>query len=155
MGPDQIPKVTDVTVARHDPQLVVLSTAAHGKGDPDTAVRIALAAIDAISVLPEDQRRVYSDLIEAWLSEAARKVLMTLPQTQPFYSEFGRRSYERGVGEGEARGKAEALLKFLAQRGLAITDAQRGRILECTDAPTIDGWLDRALSVASVDELLG
>jgi hypothetical protein len=155
MGPDQIPKVMDADVARRDPQLAVLSTAAHGKGDPDTAVRIALAAIDAISALPEDQRRVYSDLIEASLSEAARKVLMMLPQNQPFYSELGRRSYERGVGEGKAEGKAEALLKFLALRGLAISDVQRRRILECADAATIDGWLDRALSVASVDELLG
>ena len=154
MGPDQIPKVMDADVARRDPQLAVLSTAAHGKGDPGTAVRIALAAIDAISALPEDQRRVYSDLIEASLSEAARKVLMTLPQNQPFYSEFGRRSYERGVGEGKAEGKAEALLKFLALRGLAISDVQRRRILECADTATIDGWLDRALSVASVDELL-
>jgi hypothetical protein len=109
-------------------------------------------ALAAISALPEDQRRVYSDLIEASLSEAAREVLIILPQNQPFYSEFGRRSYERGVGEGKARGKAEALLKFLALRGLAISDVQRCRILECADATTIDGWLDRALSV---DELLG
>jgi hypothetical protein len=163
IGPDQVPKIIDADVARQDPQLAVLSAAAHGNGDPDTAVRIALAAVDAISTLPEEQCRVYSDLIEAALSEAARKVFMTLPQNQPFYSEFGRRSYERGVGEGEARGKvegkaegkAEALLKVLALRKLAITDAQRSRILECADAATIDGWLDRALAVASVDELLG
>ncbi|HEX7844070.1 MAG TPA: hypothetical protein VF469_41630 [Kofleriaceae bacterium] len=43
-------------------------------------------------------------------------------------------------------------------RGLAISDVQRRRILECAAAARIDGWLDRALSVASVasvDELLG
>ena len=82
---------------------------------------------------------------------------MMLPQTQPFYSELQRRSYERGVGEGEARGEAKALLKILARRGLAVTDAQQRRIVECTDLAVLDRWLDRALSVApvaSVDELL-
>lgn len=60
-----------------------------------------------------------------------------------------------GEAKGEAKGKAEALLRILAQRGLSVSEDQRRRVLACTDLATLDGWLDRALLVASVDELLG
>jgi hypothetical protein len=49
---------------------------------------------------------------------------------------------------------AEALLLILRRRGLAMTDDQQRRIVTCTDLATVDHWLDRAFSVASVDELL-
>ena len=84
------------------------------------------------------------------------------PQIEKFFSEAHRRSYDRGkaegkaegTAEGEAKGKAEVLLMFLRRRGLAITDDQEHRILTCTDLAIIDRWLDRAFSVASVEELL-
>lgn len=56
---------------------------------------------------------------------------------------------------GEARGTAKTLLWILAQRGLPWSEGQQRRIVECTDLPTLDGWLDRALLAASVDELVG
>jgi hypothetical protein len=37
---------------------------------------------------------------------------------------------------------------------LAITNDQQHHIIACTDLATLDRWLDRAFSVASVDELL-
>jgi hypothetical protein len=37
---------------------------------------------------------------------------------------------------------------------VAITDEQQSQILSCTDLATLDRWLDLALSIASVDELL-
>lgn len=55
--------------------------------------------------------------------------------------------------EGEAKGEAKAILKIMAQRGLPISEDQRRRISACTDVPTLDRWLDRALSV-TVEELL-
>lgn len=66
-----------------------------------------------------------------------------------------REFWETGVALGEARGKAKALLWILAQRGLPWSEGQHRRIVECTDLTTLDGWLDRALLVTSVDELLG
>jgi hypothetical protein len=48
----------------------------------------------------------------------------------------------------------KALLKVLAQRGLILTEAQQRRITECSDVAVLDRWLDRALTVASVDEIL-
>lgn len=46
------------------------------------------------------------------------------------------------------------LSRILGQRGPPMSDEQRRQIHECTDVATQDGWLDRALSVASVDEFL-
>jgi len=35
-----------------------------------------------------------------------------------------------------------------------MTDDQQRRIVTCTDLAIVERWLDRAFSVASVDELL-
>lgn len=159
VGPQGIPVIVDPDRAAREPELTVLSAIAHGQGEPETAVAVALAAAAAVSPLPDRQRELYSAVIEAALSDAARKALEMLPQTQKFLSESQRHSYERGVAEGEARGKAEgkasALLQILAQRGLAITAEQQQRIAGCTDLGTLDRWLSRVLAVSSVEELLG
>jgi flagellar biosynthesis/type III secretory pathway protein FliH len=159
IGPEGIPQVTDRDLASREPQLAVLSVLAHGSGDVETAVSIGRAAVHAVLPLPEEQRVLYSMLIEQALSESARKALNMEPQIEKFFSEAHRRSYDRGKAEGEAegeaKGKAEALLMFLRRRGLAMTSDHQHRILTCTDLAALDLWLDRALSVASVDELLG
>jgi hypothetical protein len=43
---------------------------------------------------------------------------------------------------------------ILKRRGLAMTDEQQRQIVSCADLATLDRWLDRALSVTSVEELL-
>ncbi|HET7500525.1 MAG TPA: hypothetical protein VFK02_05960 [Kofleriaceae bacterium] len=123
--------------------------------DKQTAVSIARAAVGAVSQLPEEQRLLYSALIEKALSEAARKALDMEPQIVKFFSDAQRRSYDLGKAEGEAEGKAEALLMFLRRRGLEVTEEQRQQIVTCTDLAALDHWLDLAFSVPSVDELLG
>ena len=50
-------------------------------------------------------------------------------------------------------GFAKALLEVVEYRELPITSDQQRRITECTDPAMLDGWLDRVLLVASVDEL--
>ena len=151
IGPEGIPQVTDHDLALREPQLAVLSVLAHGRDEVETAVPIARAAVHGISSLPEEQRLLYFMLIEHALSEAARKALEMEPQIEKFFTEAHRRSYDRGKSEGEAK----ALLIVLRRRNLAMTGDQEQRILTCTDLATLDRWLDRAFSVASVDELLG
>jgi hypothetical protein len=169
IGPDGIPVVTAVDQARREPPLVMLSVIAHGDGDPDTAVAIARAALVAIEDLPEDQRLLYSAIIERALGEAARKAFEMLPETQRFMSESQQRSYAKGMAEGEAKGlaegeakglaegeakgMAEAVLRILARRGISATDLERRRILECGELESLGRWLDRALTVAAIDEL--
>jgi hypothetical protein len=178
VGPDGVPKLIDPARARRDPQLAVLSVMAHGRGEVTTAAAIGAAAAVAIQRLSEEQRMRYSLLIEANLSEAARKAIEMEPGIAKFFSKAQQRNFERGVAkgkaegeakgkaegeakgkaEGEARGRAEgeaaALLKILMRRGLTLTVVQRRRIMGCTDVAMLEGWLDRALSVSSVAELL-
>jgi hypothetical protein len=158
IGPEGIPQVTDHELALREPQLAVLSVLAHGGDKLETVVPIGRAAIHAVSLLPKEQRLLYSLLIEQALSEAARKALEMEPHIEKFFSEAHRRSYAegqaKGEAEGEAKGKAEALMMILKRRGMAMTDEQQRRIVTCTDLATIDRWLDGAFSVASVDELL-
>jgi len=158
IGPEGIPQVTDPDLALREPQLAVLSVLAHGGGDDvETAVSIGRAAVYAIMPLPAEQRLLYSLLIERALSETARKAMEMEPHIEKFFSEAHRRSYDRGKAEGEAegeaKGKAEALMMILRRRGMAITNDQQRQAIACTDLPTLDRWLDRAFSVASVDEL--
>ena len=147
--------------ARREPQLAVLSVMAHGRGELKTAAAIGAAAAKAIQRLSEEQRVLYSLLIEANLSEAARKAIEMQPGLEKFFTRAQRQNFERGraegeakgKAEGEAKGKAEALLKIVAQRGLTFTAEQRRGIIACTDVATLERWLDRALSVSSVAEL--
>jgi hypothetical protein len=157
VGPDGVPKLTDQARARREPQLAVLSVMAHGRGEVATAAAIGTAAARAISRFPEEQRLLYSLLIEANLSDAARKAIEMQPGLQNYFSEAQRRNFERGRAEGEAKGRAEgeaaAVLKILARRGLKLTAEQRRRIVGCTDLATLERWLDRSLSASSVSDL--
>ncbi len=85
------------------------------------------------------------------------------PKALRLFSESQRRAYAEGFAVGFARAfpatkaeaLAEAVLHVLAQRSIAITDAQRRQIAECIDLELLDRWIGRAFSVTSVDELLG
>jgi hypothetical protein len=59
-----------------------------------------------------------------------------------------------GKAEGKAEGKVEAILAVLTARGIASSEADRARITGCSDAPTLDAWLVRALSASSVEEVV-
>jgi hypothetical protein len=52
-----------------------------------------------------------------------------------------------------AQGEAKALLRVLDRRGLTVSDDQRERMLTCTDIATLEGWLDKAVTASSADEL--
>jgi hypothetical protein len=45
-------------------------------------------------------------------------------------------------------------MMILKRRGIAVTDEQEGQLISCTDPVALERWLDRAFSVASVEELL-
>jgi hypothetical protein len=175
IGPDGIPIVVDVEQAVRQPHLAVLSAVAHGGGDPRTAAATAAAAALAVDRFPEEQRLLYSALIEAAMSDAARREFQMLPKTPDFFSEAQRRSFYRGKEEGKAEGKAEGraegkeegrakgkaeakaemLLRVLTQRGLAVSEARQRQILDCGDQATLDRWWDRALAITSIEQLFG
>jgi hypothetical protein len=153
VGPDGVPIITDPERAKQDPELAVLSVMAHGHGDVEIAVKIALSAASATVELEEDTRVLYFDLIEAALSDAARKAFAMLPPGYEFQGPTFTKGKLEGKAEGKLEGKAEAVLTILQTRGLVPSDAQRERILTCHDLEAIKAWIARAVTTASVDTL--
>ena len=96
------------------------------------------AAIAAAAGLPEDIAALYYD-------RRALEELMSQGNYQ-YQSDFARKYV--------AEGKAEAILRVLDARRFAVSDAQRARVLACSDAALLDRWLDRAVTAASADEAL-
>lgn len=70
-----------------------------------------------------------------------------------YKSDFARRHYERGWAEGWVEGVAEAMLALLSARGIDVPERARVQITECTDLAQLEAWLQRAVTIASVDEL--
>jgi len=158
LGPDGVPLITDSERARQAPELAVLSVMAHGQGNVETAVRIAATAAEAAAGLDEDIRVLYLDLIEAALSEAARKAFAMLPQSYEFQGpSFKKGKLEghlEGQLEGELKGQTSAVLTVLETRGLVPTASQRARLLACRDIDTVKAWIAKAVTAPSVDALL-
>jgi len=156
LGPDAVPVVTDRARAEAEPELAVLSVMAHGRGDVERAVQIALAAVAGVGhVSDRDLSVLYSDLIDAALSEAARKAFQMLPQGYQFQSESMRQSFEKGRAAGQAAEKAADVLDVLDARGLLVSLEQRDQILGCSDLELLKRWLRRAATITSVDALFG
>jgi hypothetical protein len=55
--------------------------------------------------------------------------------------------------KGEAKGKAEAILKILAARVVIVSAEQQQEILSCHDLARLDRWLLRALQASSAAEV--
>jgi Putative restriction endonuclease len=59
-----------------------------------------------------------------------------------------------GSREGEIKGRRDALLAVLAARGLAVSEAQRARILEAADVEVLDRWLVQAVTAKATEAAL-
>jgi hypothetical protein len=154
LGQDGVPVVTDPERAKHDPELAVLSAIAHGGGDAQVAVSIALAAAGALAELDEERRVLYFDLIEAALGEAARKAFEMLPQGYEFQGPSYKRGHDEGHDEGQRLAVAANVLEVLEVRGLEVPVTVRQRVQACKDLDALKRWHRRAIVVRSAEELL-
>jgi hypothetical protein len=77
------------------------------------------------------------------------KTVVSSQQAEELMQTFAEEHFERG----RQHGKAEALLRILAVRGIPVDDASRQRIVSCTDMATLDQWFERALKAHRVSEL--
>jgi hypothetical protein len=158
IGPREIPVITDPAVAAANPELAVLSVAAHGR-EPG-AEFIARAALAACVRLDSQDGLHYADFINAFLGDLARAALRQIMQVNddrnPFFSqEFRERWFKErseGEAEGEVKGAARILLKLLRKRW-TVPEAVAERVLACQDVEQIDAWSERALDVATLDEV--
>jgi hypothetical protein len=153
LRPSVVPVIDEAEEAQKAPELAVLSAMVHGGGNVETAVKIALAALNAVHELDRDRFLLYFDLVRTALSEAGKKALRMHPQGIQFFDESLQQSFDRGRVEGRAMEKASAVLDVLDARGLAVSDAQRERILSCNDLEILTTWLRRASTASCTDAL--
>ena len=59
-----------------------------------------------------------------------------------------------GELKGELKGKRGALLRLLARAGIAFTEDDRARIEACTDAATLDRWIDNVFGAKTAADVL-
>jgi hypothetical protein len=165
IGPRGVPVITDLEVAKADPELAVLSAMAHGQdADVDLAARIAAAASAAAVHLDPDRALLYYDLVLASLSEAARESLMSIqPDGYEFQSDFAKQWSKRvaqgrqegrqeGEARGEARGRASTVLKLL-QLKFGDLPADVVTCIETGSLEDLDRWAERILFIERLEDL--
>jgi hypothetical protein len=138
-----LPRITDAAEAQRLPELAVLSTMAHPE------LEVATAAISAIPGLPEDQARLYLDVILAALSPSLRKILEIPMRGYVYQSEFARKYY----GQGHEAGLQSAVLALLKAKLDVVTDDDQAAIEAVHDERTLTeliGLLGRATSAPEV-----
>ncbi|MEU3254823.1 hypothetical protein [Streptomyces sp. NPDC006997] len=87
---------------------------------------------------------------ETW-RELEKMVISYFPGRGTVFEE----AYLDGEAKGKAAGKAEGILRVLEARGLAVSDAVRDRVSNCTDLALLDNLLVRAVTIERADELFG
>ena len=71
------------------------------------------------------------------------------------YKTYAEEVMEQGMAQGMAKGLVRSMLRVLDARGLSLDDGARQRILSCTDTEVLEGWLERALTAATLSDVFG
>lgn len=80
---------------------------------------------------------------------------MDMSKYQP-QSEFCKTWHQKGLDEGRQEGREslqKCLLSMLSQRGIPLTESDRGRIRACQDQALLDRWFTRVLSATCAEDL--
>jgi hypothetical protein len=149
VSPNRLRPVTDPHEARRCPELAVLTAPAHA--DTPAGPQVLRALCEAIAALNRDDGKLYDDYARSLLSDAARKLLEEIVAIENYVwkSDFALEHQAKGRAEGEAK----ALLLMLRARKVCVSDEARDRIMSCTDLQQLERWVERAVTVDTVDEL--
>ncbi|MFI1075924.1 hypothetical protein [Streptomyces puniciscabiei] len=97
--------------------------------------------------------RHLGDLLEIGLGNTpAQEIWRELMSITTFFPGRGT-LLESAYLDGAAKGESEAILRFLAARGIPVPEEARERIAGCTDLDLLGRWLDRTPHVQCVHEL--
>jgi hypothetical protein len=153
LGPDNLPRLTDLEQACRAPQLAVLGALVHGRGPGGRAVVItALRAVASSPRLDTARAAQYHSLVLGVLPVEQRRAVeaeMASAPNTPYVSEFARR-----ITQSHLQGMAQAVLSVLQARGVRVTASERARVLGCDDQATLDAWIAAAVTATSVAEVL-
>ncbi|MFD8570085.1 hypothetical protein [Streptomyces sp. NPDC059639] len=151
LGPGSVPMITDPEAASADLPLAVLSAVTHGKDPRIGAILKMLGA--ALKTADRDTAMVFSELTELGLGALpAADLWRNLVSVD--LSFFRSQTAQNLRAEGRAEGEARAILRVLDRRGVPVPEEARATITACTDPGILDTWLDRALTAATIDDVL-
>lgn len=110
---------------------------------------------------PEDAATVARYIVEVAGDEPfenlQKRILEVVPAMEKPMATAAEQLIQEGVrkgeAKGEAKGKADGILAIFETRGLAVSEEQRARVLECKDAGQLDRWLRKAVTAQSAAEL--
>ncbi|MEV6063904.1 hypothetical protein AB0L62_28220 [Nocardia asteroides] len=147
--------MTDVETALTDLPLAALSAITHATRPEIGAILEALSA--ALHLAGDrDDAQIYTELVEMGLGRTRGATiwrnLMSIDLSF-FRSETSQRLREEGREEGREQGVADSILRILRRRGVAVPDAAEAKIAACHDRAQLVDWLDRSITVRSVDEM--
>jgi len=147
LGPERVPRVTDLEVARSAPELAVLSAQAHGRDAG--ASDVVAAALEAARELPEERGMLYCDLIWLSIGEAVRRKLEELMErgTYTYQSDFARKY----IAEGRVEGKQEDILAALEERFGGVPGRVETAVREVHEPDQLSELLRQAIRVASIE----
>ena len=146
IGPERVPSLVGLDVARRAPELAVLAVLAHRRSEH--VVDTAMAARSAVRDLDEERARLYDEMVMGALSEAARKFVEAQMATSGY--PYPSTDYVR---KHHAFAKRESLLRCLAGRQIVVDTAARARIDSCTDLASLDAWIEHAAVASNLQEV--
>lgn len=175
-----IPKITELTQAKEDPYLAVLSALAHGHDDSQESAGIAYTTLVALLHLPNkemDSESAQAYLLTIWrgLGALAKKIVEQrlmqsgvlknlLQEITPQEKHILQRLKEvtgRWQAESKAEGKAEGtvlalrwtLLDAVELRKIPISSEERARIETCNDEALLRTWVHNAFTASTAEAL--
>ncbi|MEU4723528.1 hypothetical protein AB0G06_28255 [Nonomuraea dietziae] len=156
MGPDHLPRITDVAQAIAEPELAALSVVAHGR-DPGPAGQEAMDVFyKAAPLMADGLGKTYADVVLAPLPKvAARKFvegLMALG-THEYKSDYVRQWVAEGAAEAAAETRARDIIVAFRTRGIPVSPEAERRILDCSDTDQLSAWFPKSITADSVEEL--
>jgi hypothetical protein len=155
-GFDLVPIVIDSGGPPGDgggPYLTVFAASMGGIDmESESGARRVLDAMAEPGVTDTDRLRMTAIILRL-ASDAARQLLEAMMTTSEYEKTFVERIHDQGIAEGEAKGKAEAVLRLLDARGLAPSDEQRHRVTSSTNPAQLDFWFDRAVTATTAADI--
>lgn len=164
IGPDTLPRITDMERVVADPYFAVLCALAHAHGPAIGGILEALAA--ALAKMDEALSKNLNEFIERGLEDTPalnvwRSLMALAPMNLQPRSRWAQENIAKGLAQGRAEGQAvgeakgvtESVLHILDHRHLELSSEVRAHIAACTDIDLAKTWLDEALSITDVSQL--
>ena len=150
-GPHNMPVITNVAEARKDPAFTTLAAITHANNPDLGAILKTLST--ALRDIPEAIANPLAELVAQGLGNrpAAQQWRNLVAMDLSFYTSP---MSEEIRAEGEAKGRAEDILRLLELRDIAITGEAREKIANCRDPQLLDQWFSRAVTATTTDEVL-